>query len=405
MLYKVAWRNIWRSRTRSLVVIGAIVVGVWAVVFLISFSSGMVTSYINNAIENEISHIQLHHPNFQEDEEVQFILEDATQLVKEVKGIEGVKAVTSRTLVNGMLATSKGGVRGIRAKAVDPISEAAVTHLDEKIVEGNYFGDSKGNKILIGKRLAEKVKVKIRSKLVLTFQDLNGEINAIGFRVAGIFDTGNNSFDETTVFVKRKDINPYLGSEQMGHEAALILNSVDNIEPVKALLKNNYPALKVDTYKEISPEIELFESQIKLSALIFTIIVMLGLIFGIINTMLMAVLERIKELGMLMAIGMNKARVFAMIVLETILLGLVAAPIGLAVGYFTVNGLKDTGIDLSAWSAGMKEFGMSTIVYPNIESEFYWQLAIAVAVTAILGSLYPAFKAIKLRPVEALRKL
>ncbi len=405
MLLKIAWRNIWRSRTRSLVVIGAIVVGVWAVVFLISFSSGMVTSYINNAIENEISHIQLHHPKFQEDEEVQFILEDADKIVRDIQNLKEVRAVTSRSLVNGMLATSKGGVRGIRAKAVDPIAEAKVTHLDEKIVEGKYFDDSRGNKILIGKRLAEKVKVKIRSKLVLTFQDLNGEINAIGFRVQGMFDTGNNALDETTVFIKRSDINPYLGNEQMAHETALVLHSLDDIESTKLALKENYPNLKVDTYKQISPEIELFESQIKLSALIFTIIVMLGLIFGIINTMLMAVLERIKELGMLMAIGMNKAKVFAMIVLETIMLGMVAAPIGLAVGYFTVNALKDRGIDLSAWSKGMKEFGMSTIVYPNLESEFYWLLALAVAVTAILGSLYPAFKAIKLKPVEALRKL
>ena len=405
MLIKIAWRNIWRSRTRSLVVIGAIAIGVWAVIFLISFSSGMVTSYINNAIENEISHIQIHHPDFKEDEEVKFIIKDSDKLLLDVQNVEGVKAATLRSISNGMLSTSKGGGRGIRIKAVDPDSEAAVTHLDEKIEEGEYFGGGRSKKILISKSLSEKMHAKVRSKLVLTFQDLNGEITAVGFRVGGIYETGNNTYDLNTVFVKREDLNPQLGLESLAHEVAIVVDNPQNVEAVQAEIKSLHPNLLTETYKELSPEIELFQSQIKLSALIFTIIVMLGLIFGIINTMLMAVLERIKEFGMLMAIGMNKMKVFMMIVLETVMLGLVAAPVGLGIGWASVIYFSTRGIDLSNYSRGMREIGFSPIIYPNIESDFYWWLTLAVAITAIIGSLYPAFKAIKLRPVEALRKL
>jgi ABC-type antimicrobial peptide transport system permease subunit len=205
--------------------------------------------------------------------------------------------------------------------------------------------------------------------------------------------------------VKREDLNPNLGDEKLTHEVAIVVNAPQNVEIVQSDIKGLYPNLLTENYKELSPEIELFQSQIKLSALIFTVIVMLGLIFGIINTMLMAVLERIREFGMLMAIGMNKVRVFWMVVLETVLLGMVAAPIGLAIGWFSVVYFSTRGIDLSNYSRGMREIGFSPIIYPNIESDFYWWLTLAVAVTAILGSLYPAFKAIKLRPVEALRKL
>ena len=121
--------------------------------------------------------------------------------------------------------------------------------------------------------------------------------------------------------------------------------------------------------------------------------------------MLMAVLERVKELGMLMAIGMNKMRVFSMVVLETLYIALVGAPIGILLGYITTQYLNRVGINLSNWSRALEEFGMKDIVRPSIEPSMIVTVAIAVFITAVLASIYPAFKAIRLRPVEALRKL
>ncbi|RMG81666.1 MAG: ABC transporter permease [Bacteroidetes bacterium] len=223
--------------------------------------------------------------------------------------------------------------------------------------------------------------------------------------MCGLYETGNNTFDMNTVFVERKVLNTYLGKEDLAHELAIIVSDPQQVEPVQQKIQMLAPGLLVENYKQISPEIELFQSQIKLSALIFTVIVMLGLIFGIINTMLMAVLERIREFGMLMAIGMNKVRVFLMVVLETLLLGLVAAPLGLIIGWGSIQYLSTRGIDLSNYSSGMREWGLSPIVYPDIQTDIYWLLAIAVAITALIGSIYPAWKAIKLKPVEALRKI
>jgi len=132
---------------------------------------------------------------------------------------------------------------------------------------------------------------------------------------------------------------------------------------------------------------------------------MLALIFGIINTMLMAVLERNKELGMLMALGMNKTKIFLMIVLETLLLGLIALPIGLLLAWTSIHYFNRVGIDLSAFSAGIEQFGMNTMIYTYLPQEQYFSMAISVIITALLASLYPALKAINLRPVEAMRKI
>lgn len=385
-------------------VITSIALGVWAVIFLISFSSGMVNSYVNNTIQNEISHVQIHDPKFPEEKEIKYGLKDPESKLETVAATPGIKAATLRTITMGMVSSSKGA-RGVMISGVDTELEREVTHLDQNIVEGDYLDIDKRNPILISSDLADKMNVKLRSKLVLTFQNTDGDITAGAFRIAGLFDTGNNAFDEFRVFVRKDDLSRLLGDSTMSHEIAMLLNDTEQIDTVVSGLKSEFPNLLVQSYKEISPEIELFESQIQLSATIFTFIVMLALIFGIINTMLMAVLERYRELGMLMSIGMNKVRIFLMIMTETIMLGLISAPLGLLIGWGTVSWLSKVGINLSLYSQGMQEFGMSDIVYPQLQSHFYWQLAIAVAITALLGSIYPALKAIRLNPVEAIRKL
>ncbi|HHH49491.1 MAG TPA: ABC transporter permease [Saprospiraceae bacterium] len=404
MVFKIAWRNIWRNKMRSMVVIMAIIIGVIAVIFLSGFSLGMGQSYVQNAIENEVSHLQIHHPKFKEDKEIQYSLSDGDKLLENLKKNKLVKVASLRTIVSGMISSSRG-VRGVQIKGILPDEEALLTNLRKHLIEGQYFKSGKNSGILVSKRLAEKLKLKLRKKISLRFQDEENNLVEAGFRVVGIFETDNRTFDEANVFVRKDQISKYFQKKNATQEAALLLHDIHQVENLQASLQKQYPNLSIENYKQISPEIELFNSQIKLSSSIFTFIVMLGLIFGIINTMLMAVLERIRELGMLMAIGMNKVKVFSMIVIETILLGIISAPIGLLLGYLLVNKLNKTGIDLSRWSSGMKEFGLSGIVYPLLDHGVILQLALAVFITAFLASLYPAFKAIQLRPVEAVRTI
>ncbi len=404
MVFKIAWLNIWRSPLRSFVVLGSVTIGVWALISLLSFSFGMVKSYVNNAIRLQTSHIQIHKPEFKEDQEVKYFMENPTEKLKEINQNEFVQATTARIVINGMLATSRGA-RGVAIRGVDPETEMLVTKFTEKIKQGEYFEADKKNQILISERLAKKLKLQLRKKVVLQFQDLSGEIVAGAFRIVGLFNTENTPFDEGNVFVLRSDVNRLLGNGDVAHEIAIFLNDPADLDSAQIALKTSFPDLLVENYREISPDINLYESQIGVSATIFIIIFMLALIFGIINTMLMAVLERTRELGMLMSIGMNKMKVFGMVVFETILLGFIGAPIGLALGWLTVTYLAKNGLDLSAFAGGMEQFGMSTIVYPDLNADIYIQLGLSVVVTAILASIYPAFKAISLRPVEAIRKI
>lgn len=418
MVLLIAWRNIWRNRTRTMVVIGAISIGVWAAMFMSGFATGMINSYITNAIENIISHIQVHQPEFSRDMDVKYIIEKAAELEERLNNNDDLKAVSVRSLSSGMISSSKSS-RGIRIKAIEPEAEIAVSSLNEKVVEGEYFNGKRKNQVLLSQVLAGKLNVKLRSKIVLTFQNLDGDITAAAFRIVGIFDSGNTPFDESHVFILRKDLNRLLSPSDgedvesgpgknppaIAHEVAIMLKDQGRLDSVAQDLSRQFPGLKVETYRDISPELQLYESQIKFVSLIYLTVIMLALVFGIVNTMLMAVLERIRELGMLMAIGMNKLRVFSMIVLETIMLGIVGAPLGLLLGFLSVNYLGKHGINLSTFSRSLKMYGMSDVIYFDLDPIVYWQVPTAVALTAIVASLYPAFKAIRLRPVEAIRKI
>jgi ABC-type lipoprotein release transport system permease subunit len=388
-----------------MVVIGSIIIGIWALLFLLGFFQGQADNYIGNIIENETSHIQFHDSIFKNDFETKLYIPSAEQIKKDLYQDSIIKAVGSRILLNGMIA-SPNASQGIMAKGIDPDEEQRITQFSDKILEGLPLDSTKKNPIIISQRLAEKLKVKLRSKVVLTFQDVSGEIVSAAFKVHGLYKTYNKNNDELYVFAHQKDLARLAGIPEKGaHELALVLNDFDGTEAYAIKLKERYPEWKVETYKEISPDLDLFNSQMKINTMIMTSIFMLALIFGIINTMLMAVLERMKELGMLMAVGMNKGKVFLMVVLETILISTIGAPFGMVLGYITISMLNKVGIDLSTWSNALEEYGMSSIIRPTLDNYAYWFVAFAVIITAVLAAIYPAIKAIKLKPVDALRKI
>ena len=324
--------------------------------------------------------------------------------MEQVKDLPEVDAVSVRTVIGGMVRSSRSA-RGVTIYGIEPEEESKVSTMDQKIVEGTYFNESRRNEVVISQKLAERLKVSLRKKVVLQFLDVDNNIVAGSFRIVGIFKTGNTVLDESFIQVNRKDINRLLGGENYAHEIAVFLKNMDNLQDVGSRLKALSGDLLVENYREISPDVELYESQIDVSSKIFTIIFMLALIFGIINTMLMTVLERSKELGMLMAVGMNKLNVFFMVVLETLMLGLIALPLGLIFAYATISYFGQVGIDLSAFAQGIEQFGMSTILYTDLPLANYMEMSISVIITALLASIYPAFKAVKLKPVEALQKI
>lgn len=404
MLSVISWRNVWRSKSRSLILIGAIALGIWALIFALSFMQTFIHDYVDNAIREQYAHIQLHQKDFQINKDIQLDIDDGAAIAREIAAMEGVQNVTARSMISGMVSTANAGA-GAQIFGVDPEQDAGVFGWNESMMTGEFLEGIKRNPVVIGNGLAKKLNADVNSKIILTFTDKNNNVVAGAFRVTGILDVTSPALDESAAFVRREDIGRLAGDEEMVHEIVVKLVDIEQLDAAHNSLAAEYPGLHVQTWKELAPELELIIGQSTVSLSIILGIIMAALGFGIVNTMLMAVLERVRELGMLMAIGMNKARVFLMVILETVMIALVGGPIGLILGFLTVRFLNYTGFDLTNFSAGLDEWGFSDILYPSLELRYYLIVAAAVVVTAVLGAIYPAWKAVRLKPVEALAKI
>ena len=278
------------------------------------------------------------------------------------------------------------------------------TEADFEHALAGLVGDKEADRISY--RVKEvAIKYRLKHKIVLSFQALDGNIAYDAFRVVGVYRSGNSAFDGMNLFVRNTDISPAAAMRaDQSNQIAILLNSVNDDDLVAERIKEILPDMDVQTWDTIMPEAGMYSEAMNYYLFIFLIIILLALGFGIVNTMLMAVLERVKELGMLMAIGMNRKRVFRMIMLETVFLGLTGAMAGTLLCYVLVWYTGKTGVDLSAlYKEGFEAIGFSAKVYPAIGAESFLQILFLVILTGILASIYPARKALKLNPADALR--
>ena len=299
---------------------------------------------------------------------------------------------------------SAASATGIKINGIDPVMERKTTTLYTKIndTSGVYFGEGLRNPVVISQKLADKLDVHLKSKLVIRFQSADGSLVEGAFKICGIYRTSNGMFDELNVFVRQKDLALLLGDLPV-HEVVVLLHDNSFIKKVMPVLKHDYPAAEVKDWQELFPELGMLTAMLTTMNYLILGIILAALAFGIVNTMLMIVLERSRELGMLMAVGMNKHKVFRMIMLESILLSLCGGVAGIVISIFLIQLSAHTGIDLSAFGQGFEAMGYDPVMYPELRPGFFAGTVIMVILTGILSSLYPARKALAINPALAVK--
>lgn len=380
----------------------SVVLGVWAALFTSAFMNGMIIQYMDVQLANITSHIQIHSDAFEEERVPAAVIPNAAEVLSIVRGDSAVKHAVGRVVVDGLVSSSAGSF-GVTAKGIDYLTEPEVTNIHEYMREGDYLGESGRNPILIGTKLAKRLQVQLNSRIVLNVQDVDGTLTAGAFRITGIFHSPDARVNENMVFLRQRDLANLILDPTAIHEIAVLVDDYKQADLYATRLDSTL-GLSVKSWGDISPALRYTDGVTDITLYIFMIIIVIALMFGIVNTMLMAVLERTPELGMLMAVGLSRGKAFQMIMYETILLTMVGVPFGILLSVLTVHHAAINGIDLSAFAQGFELYGMSYMIYPVLGASQYASNALIIAIATLVAAVLPAWKALRLNPVEAIRQ-
>ena len=404
ILAMLAWRNLWRNHRRTIIMISAITVGVWAMIFMTALMRGMVNDMLRSGIQALPGHVQIHHPGFRDDPSVNNLIPATGTALDEIFGDNGFEPWASRVKVPAVI-TSERESRGVTLFGIDPATEAQITFVADDIAEGRYLEDEADSGIVIGRKLADKLDTRLGKRVVLMSQDPDNEIADRGFRIVGIFDSDPDSLEETFVFAGRATIQKMLGIGDRVTEVVFLAADHQNIEPLyKRVSELAGPDVVVEPWYELDRYLSTMLNIMDGFVLVWIVVVFLALSFGLVNTLVMAVFERIREIGLMLALGMRPANILGQIVVESLLLLVIGLALGNAFAWMTVVPLKD-GIDISAVAQGMEMMGASSVLYPDLQIRDVIMANIVVLALGFLASLSPAWRASRYQPVEAITKV
>jgi ABC-type lipoprotein release transport system permease subunit len=402
-IFTIAWRNIWRNRSRSRVLIAAILVGVCAGIAVSSLSNGMIKQRFVRLIENEIGHVQIHNQEYRKERELQYRLPQPEALFDYLETHSLVAAFTPRTITEGMIQSPVTGA-GVFVLGINPQMEAQATLIEDWVTSGDFFKRSDvRNPIVFGSRLAKKLNMEVGNRIVLSFQDIDGALVSSAFTVTGIITSASPNLDERQVFVRGSDLRELLGDQDLYHQVLIRTIDENLSQGLAAGLNSRFDGISAETWYQISPELMFYSQTGNMVIYIVMGVILLALAFGILNTMLMSIHERFREIGMLLAIGMNKIRVFAMITIESVLLTLTGASLGMVFAVMLIWYMSGSGLDLGFFGDGVQQFGFDTVIYPSIGVAEFAGITLLVVITALIAAIYPAFKALRIPPAQAIR--
>ncbi len=404
MYLQMAWRNIWRNPRRTIVIMTAVIIGVWAMIFLGALMRGISDQMVRNGIMTLTGHVQVHHAGFRKDPVIENSI-DKPEVVEAAlsKILPRDARWTTRVRVDAIASNARHS-GGVTLVGIDPEQEAGISFIRQAITEGTYLkaGDKYG--IIVGEALADKFDTKLGRKLVLMSQDTNGDIASRAFRITGIFKAEMETTEKQFVFVTITAARKMLKLGNQISEVSILLADYKNADRVADDLRGVLPSVSYDvqTWQELLPFVTAVLKMYDWFIYLWFLVIFIAMGFGIVNTILMAVFERIREFGLLKALGMKPWWIVKEILTESFFLLILGMVAGNALGFLSVFALADTGIDLSALSEGMEFAGMSRVIYPVIAIKDIVAANLVVLILGLLVSAYPAIKAARFTPVKAM---
>ncbi len=408
-LATMAWRNLWRNRRRTYITLSAIVFGVFLAVLMMAMQDRNWADMIRLAARLGAGHVTIQHPEYLDSPTVTRSVQGTDRLKRLAADDERVIRVVERITGFNMLSTARENV-GAGFIAVSPEQEDEETlSLLEAIVEGEFFSSSTDGGIILGERLASNLDVELGSKLVYTLTDKEGEIVSALARVSGIVRTGSPSVDASICLLPIDTVREVIGFAP--DEAIQIAAFVDDqraSDAVVADLAAEAPEdVAVLAWHELQPDLAVFIAMKVGGAKVMMLVLAALVAAGIFNTLFVSVMERLREFGIMLAVGFSPGQLFRLIMLESAWLAVIGLAASAAVTVGPYLYLASTGIDISgmipADQVEVAGVGMSTVLRVGIYGENVALIGVSALVAILLSGVYPAWRAGQADPVETIR--
>jgi putative ABC transport system permease protein len=404
---KMVWRNIWRNPRRSILTILAIVFATMLLVFMLSWQFGSYDTMINAAVKVHTGHVQVQAEGYRDTMNVRLVVPDPGAVRDVLKNIPGVEAYTFRANAFSLVSSSDR-TYGVLMIGIDPEREREVSTLSRLVRRGEYLAEKDTNVALVGGLLAKNLKADIGDELVIIGQGRDGSVAASVLTVKGIFISGEDRFDRNSIHVPLEYFQDVFSMRGAVHEVVVLGASLDDVQKIKMELaggikqtKNNKNTVVLD-WMELMPGLIQTIQMDLVSALIMYIILIVVVAFSILNTFLMAIFERTREYGVLMAMGTTPGRLMRFLLFESATITFIRIVVGIITGSLITWYFQTHGIVISGASEFLRQYGLPERMYPKLSTLSVSVGAGIVLVITILTALYPALKVRRLRPVEAM---
>ena len=402
LLVTLAWRNLWRHVRRTLLIVFALALGVWSMVTLAALTRGSMEQQLNSAFANLIGHVQIHLPGYRDDPVIDHRFAEPTGALRDALSAPDIIAWAARVRVPAMLSSEQESA-GITLVGIDPKREHDLSFLAKAVKEGRMLADGNDPGIVLGRKLAERLETALGRRVVILSQDSANKIADRGFRVVGIFDSEPQMIETAYVFIGLAQAQQLLHMPGAVSEIGLITPDRNNLGSVLDRLRTAAPQLDVQPWTQIEPTLKLTESVTDVILMIWYVIVFVAMSFGLVNTLLMAVFERTREFGLFQALGMPPSQILGQVLVESLFLLGVGLALGNLLALATLAATAD-GIDLSAFAKGFEMIGVSPMLYPMLKLDDALSANLLVFVLGLAASLYPAWRAARYVPVEAITR-
>jgi ABC-type lipoprotein release transport system permease subunit len=416
VMIRLALRSLRRQARRTALTAAAMIVGGALMIFSLSLGDGGHEDWIESGARMGSGHITIQAPGYNASRKIEDRLSAAARQAAESAlqqpAISRYVVTVAPRLTIGGLASSPIGARPVQIMGVDPVAEAAFSILDDKVVEGRYLEPDDRLAAFVGAGLVEGLELRLGSRMVLTAQDAQGEIAGQLVRVVGIFRSGIPEVDQAVVHIPQGTAGSWLGSGSDITTTAVLLDQSRHVAPVRRALRQELAGkiesgeVAILTWQEAMPELDAAVKLDNLGNYVWQIIVFGIIALGIVNTILMAVMHRHREFGLLQALGLTPRQTGGLVIIEGLILTTISGIVGIALGLFLTWFFFRNGLDFSfAWDESWSFSGvvLDPIIIPLFRMARVAQSLVFIFVIGILASIYPAYRATRIDVAEAMK--